>query len=421
MTDSMVLYPGRVPDLSADIPSRQRFYEPYMPREFPADARKIAEGAPEINWPGLLRLRERSEARGGARVSDLPDLPRSGRTATDLTIIEVGIRIQANMLLFGPTGLGKTSAVLATCSLHRFPYGFIGMNGMATVDDVVGQIVPTETVSVDVADQIEEIVRLESAKMRVQSRMRKLVEGSPEYLEAAEDYMTTVSALNGAKLWLDHAYRTAGSGMEWHDGVLTRMMLGDQVHEHTVFCCEEINFGAAKVMAIFNSVLDKQRRFTLVQHRSEPIPAHDGFAFVATMNPGYAGTHDLNEGLKNRFRLQLPYNYDPEIEKKLFPNHPNIVTLAQRLRLQRDDGSTVIETSTSTRALENFVDNEGVFGTEFAREAFVAQYTPEEQMSVNETIVQHLGKGLGTRRAKLKDEGAEVDLTDLSDLDLGQP
>lgn len=62
----------------------------------------------------------------------------------DIDILDKARRMEKNTLLFGPTGPGKTSVVMAYCAEFEFPFYSIPCNQSIEPDDVIGAHVPTE-------------------------------------------------------------------------------------------------------------------------------------------------------------------------------------------------------------------------------------------------------------------------------------
>lgn len=60
----------------------------------------------------------------------------------DLTLLDKLYDSRKPLLMVGPTGSGKTHAVLAFCAKHMVPVKTFNLNGQTTVEDLVGQWVP---------------------------------------------------------------------------------------------------------------------------------------------------------------------------------------------------------------------------------------------------------------------------------------
>jgi MoxR-like ATPase len=306
-----------------------------------------------------------------------------GTDKTDIEILEVAMRKQMNILMVGPTGPGKTSACLAVCAKNGWPLGVGNFNGMTTVEDLVGQVLPTADGTSDMEPLIEAAADARGAVIRA-----KVLRQQDELVEAER-------ALAHAEYRLEAAYK-AGAGLEWTDGLLVKLMKGDPRFEVTAFLADEVNFAPAKVSSVMNGVTDDRRQITLLQHHGEVVTAHDGFAFLAAMNPNYEGTRPLNAAFKDRFHLKLAYEYDEAIEKKIV-REPRLAGMAKKLR--EAFASEDLTTPTGTRTLLAFERVEELFGREFAIENLVTNYEEDERPSVREVAGLHLrGRGKGTTK-----------------------
>lgn len=310
--------------------------------------------------------------------------PVPGTDMNDLEVLRLALNSSDkygdpyNVMMTGPTGPGKTSAVMALCAMDGIPCATVNLNGMTTVEDLVGQLVPAEgRQDAEVGQAIERVANAKHAALV--AREAKDVQA---YLAASLEQ-------THAELALDSLYRE-GASLEWRDGVLVRMMKGSPDTGHTVLLADEINFGQPKVMAILNAVADARRQLTLVQHEGETITAHDGFRLMAAMNPHYEGTRPLNKALRDRFAINLTYDYCPEVEAQ-FIDDPALLKVAERLRTAFDQEE--LETPVSPRALIAFESVQATFGTAFAIDNFVALFEADEQTAVREALNLHLQGG----------------------------
>lgn len=316
-----------------------------------------------------------------------------GTSQPDTEVLATAVQEGWNVLMQGPTGPGKTSVVLALCAEREWPLGIVNFNGMTTVEDLVGQIVPTESATKDVGELIERVTQ--ARQQVIIARERK----------DGEAFLAGKAEESRAELELEGAYREGNHGLAWRDGILISLMKGSGEHEHTVLLADEINFGPARVMSIINGVTDDRRQITLVQHEGEVVQAHAGFAFMAAMNPNYEGTRPLNKALRDRFHLTLTYDYDEAVESKLVPNE-RLLGLAKKLRDMH--AKEELQTPTSTRTLLHFLDIERVLGTDMAIESFVATFEEDERAAVRESLSLHLRGGRGTTGAGVGHTDAEL-------------
>lgn len=123
----------------------------------------------------------------------------------------------------------------------------------------------------------------------------------------------------------------------WQDGLLIQAM-----HKGEWIVFDEINAAPADVLFALHSLLDDDRKVTLMEKDGEVIKPHADFRFFATMNPieDYAGTKELNMAFFSRFGAIveiLPFEHRVEVgilERKGIKNATaeKLVDLASNLR-----------------------------------------------------------------------------------------
>jgi hypothetical protein len=131
---------------------------------------------------------------------------------------------------------------------------------------------------------------------------------------------------------------------------------------------------------------DGRRSITLLDHHGETIEAHPDLTIFATMNPEYIGTTPLNYAFRNRFDIQIPWDYDDAVEEKLIPCK-SLRTLMKQLRIEAGKGQ--YETPISTNMGMEFIDLVSSLGYEFASENFIAHFSSDEQASVRMVFQTH--------------------------------
>jgi hypothetical protein len=170
-------------------------------------------------------------------------------------------------------------------------------------------------------------------------------------------------------------------GFAWVDGPVT-----DVVRNGGVLIFDEANFIGMKIITPSYSLLDRRRCISLLDHYGEVIEAHPDLTVFATMNPDYVGTGQLNAAFRNRFNMQIPWDYDPKVEAQLV-KHKNLLVLANQLRAEAAKGQ--YETPIATNMLMEFGDFVDGLGYEFAVENFIAHFADEEQASVRLVFQTH--------------------------------
>lgn len=89
---------------------------------------------------------------------------------------------------------------------------------------------------------------------------------------------------------------TEGGGTRVQDSFLVSMMK----HGGAILL-DEINASNPAIMTVLHSVVEKGHKMIDVESSDERVVAKDDFVLFGAMNPGYAGTGDLNEALHSRF------------------------------------------------------------------------------------------------------------------------
>jgi hypothetical protein len=250
---------------------------------------------------------------------------------SDFGVFDYAFNTGQNVLLEGPTGPGKTTAVIAWAALREKPFYAIPSN--------VG------------------------------------VEPSQLYGKFAPDG-------KGGFVWVDGPVTYIGR----YGGALL---------------VNEVNFMPDRVATATYSLLDSRRELTLLDHHGEVIRLHrpphpDTGAkcwcslpedeckrrwvlIVADMNPDYEGTRPLNKAFRNRFEIQLVWDYDDIVESKLISSEP-LREFMQSLRSAA--AAEVYSTPVSTNMGMEFERIALSLGYDFAVHNFVNHFGIEERESI---------------------------------------
>lgn len=218
-----------------------------------------------------------------------------------------------NVLIEGPTGPGKTTAVMAYAAKHGYPFYAIPSNVGVEPSQLFGKFIPD-----------------------------------------------------------------GNGGFTWQDGPVT-----DLVRHGGVLLINEVNFMPARVATVLFGLLDLRREIALMDHKAEVIKAHDRLLVVADQNPDYAGTHMLNQAFRNRFAIQLAWDYDPEVEKSLVKSE-HLRDMAKNLRDQHTDG--VIMTPISTNMLMELERIALEFDCDFALSNFTGHFMSDERPAIHQVV-----------------------------------
>lgn len=277
---------------------------------------------------------------------------RSIAGKTDFEVFDYARANNINVLLYGPTGPGKTTSAMAYASEHELPVFMVSGTVALEPSQLFGRYIPD-----------------------------------------------------------------GEGGFVWQDGGVTEV-----VRHGGVLILDEVNFIPSKIATVLFSLLaGTTRSITLLDHKGETIVAHDDLLIIATMNPSYAGTQEMNAAFRNRFGIQINWGYDDNVEKALVPVK-SIREFAKQLRVA--EAKEEILTPTPTNALIDFVDTAHGLGIEFAVSNFIARYDESEQPKVKLALDAHRAGIEGELGLAPEVPVVETDETEtagpvsLSDLDL---
>lgn len=166
----------------------------------------------------------------------------------------------------------------------------------------------------------------------------------------------------------------ANGGFKWVDGPVTHV-----VRFGGVLLLNEVNFIPDRVGSVLFGLLDGNREIVLLDRDGEVVKAHDDLLIVADMNPDYEGTRPLNKAFRNRFGLQLVWDYDPNVEKMLVKS-ASLLTMAQQIRAEAAKGT--YDTPVSTNMLMEFEQVATGLGVDFAFSNFVNHFNADERSSI---------------------------------------
>lgn len=104
----------------------------------------------------------------------------------------------------------------------------------------------------------------------------------------------------------------------WQDGAITMAM-----RKGWWVVVDEVNSALPEVLFSLHSLLDDDKKITLVEKDGEVVRPEKNFRFFATMNPmdEYAGTKELNKAFLSRFAVVLHVDYpEPDVEINILTN-----------------------------------------------------------------------------------------------------
>lgn len=254
-------------------------------------------------------------------------VPRVIDGFTDLDLLEYADKSNMNVLLFGPTGPGKTRVVRSYAALGP------------VINEKTGKRAPKPFVTV-----------------------------------------ACNGGLDVATFWGQYTKTSTGAIKFIESSVLTVIRFGG------VLNLDEVNFLHPRISAVLHGLLDDRRSIVVPELGNELIEAHPDLFVVGTYNPDYQGTRPLNEAFKNRFKIKLEFDYDRAIEEQIVPPFDGVdvtplLDLAQKLRNQAAEGQ--LTTPVSTNMLQDFVligmDTQSL---NFAIRNFVNAFHTDERQAV---------------------------------------
>lgn len=245
---------------------------------------------------------------------------------------------KTNVLIEGPTGPGKTSAVMAYAAKNKRPFYAVPSNVGIEPSQLFGKFIPSKT----------------------------------------------------------------GSGFEWVDGPVTKI-----VREGGVLLINEVNFIPERVATVLFGLLDKRRQIVLLDHEAEVITAHDDLLVIADMNPDYEGTRPLNKAFRNRFGVQLWWDYDENVEKKLVKSK-SLLAMVQSIRAEAAKGT--YDTPVSTNMMMEFEKIAVNFDYDFAVLNFLNHFNPDEKGAVDQ-VLKTWSANIESELIVDEEEEVEEDLT----------
>jgi MoxR-like ATPase len=171
-------------------------------------------------------------------------------------------------------------------------------------------------------------------------------------------------------------------GFVWQDGGVTEL-----ARYGGMLILDEVNFIPSKIATVLFSLLaETTRSLTLLDHKGETIMAHPDLMIVATMNPNYVGTQEMNQAFRNRFSVQIEWGYDEKVEKTLIP-YKSLRDLAAQLR--ESEAKQELMTPIPTNALMDFVEISKGLGLDFAVANFLARFADDERKKVTLVMDAH--------------------------------
>lgn len=199
------------------------------------------------------------------------------------------------LLLVGETGCGKTTVCQMIAKFFNKELIIVNAHQNTETGDLLGAQRPIRN-------------RSELQTKFLETLKQVLTKNGSEILDALtytdavkywNDYKRSNEVADADIASIDTLKRECDALFEWSDGPLVSALKSG-----SYFLLDEISLADDSVLERLNSVLEPERSLLLAEKGSEDafITAHNGFQFLATMNPGGDyGKKELSPALRNRF------------------------------------------------------------------------------------------------------------------------
>ena len=151
-----------------------------------------------------------------------------------------------------------------------------------------------------------------------------------------------------------------------------------------VLVWDEVNMAHPRILSAFHELLDDRRSVTVLEHEGDVIKSHAATLYVATMNPGYGGTAELNEAFRRRQDAIISWPYLPEVERVLVESS-TLLEFANEVRALPE-----VRTDLSTASLVRLEDMAGSLGLAYASERLVSLFRESERGGVRRALDLYL-------------------------------
>lgn len=280
----------------------------------------------------------------------------------DFDVFDQALVTRHNVVLFGPTGSSKTSAVYAWAAARKMPLALIACNGSSDPFVMFGGLRPQ-------------------------------ADGSFRTMPTDVYYVLRY----GGVVMLDEFNAMPPKiGSVYHSPLdMRRMVTIDQYQG-----CTDLDEMGNLIVPTFK--------------------CHKNTLFIAAFNPGYTGMYALNEATFNRFAIKMPWPYDPEIERQIVISD-ELVTFAEAVRRQGEAGTIV--TPVPTNILTEFETFAQSLGIRFAAENLLATFSTDEREGVRKALepaLHNIAKEIATftgdksvlsKFLKLPEEDEEIEVS----------
>lgn len=265
-------------------------------------------------------------------------------TVENLERLSRSYRLSENVLMVGPTGVGKTSLVKYLASVTKNDLRRINLSDMTDVTELIGGYKPDEKGSFRWQDGIIlDAIKPKATKDTLlykdpaneQTLLQEIPQGtSLNYVKQKEvngEVWSFVETEQGNRGWVKDKHLSA----DW-------------------LLLDEINLADPAILERLNSLFDDDRFVVLTEKQNEVVRAHPTARLFSTMNPtSYSGRKELSEAMLNRLHRFWVKPYPTEelvqiaqekcsLDKKtllqMVMTHNAVVDLAVHRQIGKRDG-----------------------------------------------------------------------------------
>ncbi|ODV78832.1 midasin [Suhomyces tanzawaensis NRRL Y-17324] len=210
-------------------------------------------------------------------------------------LVFTSMKYNEPLLLVGETGCGKTTVCQIIARYLGKELVTVNAHQNTETGDILGAQRPVRNKLETKKDLVDSLTKVFEAMGREIQPDWDL-----EYLLELYDSINSFEGMDAKLLELvAQGRKDLAVLFEWNDGPLIQAM-----KQGNFFLLDEISLADDSVLERLNSVLEPERSLLLAEKGTDDafITAHEGFEFLATMNPGGDyGKKELSPALRNRF------------------------------------------------------------------------------------------------------------------------